>query len=175
MSSESGFLSVPILSPISLLLSWLPYSLVFISFYFQAARIRWETVEQPLRSQEYFSRKIVQPVDATLHDFLCSNRQSISSLTRIPDLNFFIPDPGSRRSRIRIPDTQKLIQVFFAQKTVSKLSEKWSSMFIPVPDFPPSRIQWSKKHRIPDPDPQHWMKLTYFHNPVDSAAATHPN
>jgi hypothetical protein len=25
--------------------------------------------------------------------------------------------------------------------------------------FYPSRIQGSKRHRIPDPDPQHWLKL----------------
>ncbi len=50
---------------------------------------------------------------------------------------------------------------------VSKLSEIWSGLFIPDPDpgsgsririliFYPSRIQGSKRHRIPDPDPQHW-------------------
>jgi hypothetical protein len=36
---------------------------------------------------------------------------------------------------------------------------------IPVPDFfsyPGSRIQGSKKHRIPDPDPQHWKKYMYM-------------
>jgi hypothetical protein len=53
---------------------------------------------------------------------------------------------------------------------VSKLSEIWSGLFIPDPDpdFLPipdpgsrgqkgtgSRVQGSKRHRIPDPDPQH--------------------
>ncbi len=54
---ESGFLFVFFLR----LAFYFPvgYFLVFISFYFQAARIRWETVEQPLRSQEYFSCNIV--------------------------------------------------------------------------------------------------------------------
>jgi hypothetical protein len=31
----------------------------------------------------------------------------------------------------------------------------------PIPD-PGSRIQGSKRHRIPDPDPQHWLTLLYF-------------
>ncbi len=42
---------------------------------------------------------------------------------------------------------------------MSKLLEIWSGLFIPDPDldfFYPSRIQGSKRHRIPDPDPQHW-------------------
>ncbi len=43
---------------------------------------------------------------------------------------------------------------------VSKLSKKGSGMFIPDPDLDlfthlGSRIQGSKWHRIPDPDPQH--------------------
>jgi hypothetical protein len=31
-------------------------------------------------------------------------------------------------------------------------------MFIPDIDFYPFRILESKRHRIPDPDPQHWKK-----------------
>jgi hypothetical protein len=66
-------------------------------------------------------------------------------------MNFSIPDPGSRVPKIL--DPHKRIQVFLTQKSVSKLSEKWSRMFIldPDPDFFPSRIQGSKKHWIPDP------------------------
>jgi hypothetical protein len=33
-------------------------------------------------------------------------------------------------------------------------------MFIPDPDFVPSRIQRSKKHRIPDPETQHWLSVS---------------
>ncbi len=35
----------------------------------------------------------------------------------------------------------------------------WSGLFIPDPDadFLTSRIQGSKRHPIPDPDPQHWF------------------
>ncbi len=55
----------------------------------------------------------------------------------IPDPNFSIPDPVSKR--FRIPDPE----VFLTLKAVSKLSEKGSGMFIPdpYPDFFP----------IPDP------------------------
>jgi hypothetical protein len=44
----------------------------------------------------------------------------------IPD--FSIPDPGSK-----IPDPHQRIYVFLTQKTVSKISEKLSGMFIPDP------------------------------------------
>jgi hypothetical protein len=42
--------------------------------------------------------------------------------------------------------------------SASKDSSIFNLMFIPDPDFffpPASRIQGSKMHRIPDPDPQH--------------------
>jgi hypothetical protein len=64
----------------------------------------------------------------------------------------FIPDPGFEffhpRSRVKkIPDLNPHDRILsiLTQKTVSKLSEKWSGMLIPDPDpdfFP-----------IPDPDP----------------------
>jgi hypothetical protein len=62
---------------------------------------------------------------------------------RIPDPNFFsLQDPGSASKN-------------FYQKSV--LSEIESMLFIPDPDpdFYPSRIPESKRHRIPDLDPQH--------------------
>ena len=49
----------------------------------------------------------------------------------IPDQNFFIPDPGSRSRRFRIPDPDQSI---LTPKSVSKLSEIYSGMFIPDPD-----------------------------------------
>jgi hypothetical protein len=57
---------------------------------------------------------------------------------------------------------------FFSPKIVSKVSEIWSRLFIPDPDlvFYPSRIQGSKKNRIPDP--QHcyslivWLQMKYY-------------
>ncbi len=85
-------------------------------------------------------------------------------LYRIPDPNFSIPDPGSKRlgSRIRNPHQS----IFFNPKIVSKLTEIWYGMFIPDPDldFLPNQdlgfwIQGSKRHRIPDPDPQHWLPV----------------
>ncbi len=100
-------------------------------------------------------------------------------LSRIPDPTFSIPDPGSELSpsyRIRI----KEFKYFNPQKTkkmVSKLWKIWSGLFIPDPvsgcwlsTHPGSRIQGSKRHRIPDPDPEHWSihygsgTQTLFHN-----------
>jgi hypothetical protein len=58
-------------------------------------------------------------------------------------------DPGALSKNFRI----------LTQKSIYKLSEIWSGLFIPDPDPDfspiPSRIQGSKRHRIPDPDPQH--------------------
>ncbi len=61
--------------------------------------------------------------------------------------NFSIPDPRSKRSRIRI----KLLNIFATQKTVSMLSEKWSGMFVPDPEFFPYP-GFGYRIRIPDPE-----------------------
>ncbi len=60
--------------------------------------------------------------------------------------------PGSR---IRI----KEFKYFLTRKMVSNLSEILSGMFVTDSDldFYPSRIQESKRHRIPDPDLQHCL------------------
>ncbi len=64
-------------------------------------------------------------------------------LYRIQDPNFsiLVPDPGSKRSRLRIR-----IKAFLTQTTAFKLSDKWSGMFILDPGsgfFP-----------LPDPGPK---------------------
>jgi hypothetical protein len=73
----------------------------------------------------------------------------------------FIPDPESDffhpGSRVKkIPDPRNESE-FLALNIFPKLSEKFSGMFIPDTGsgFVPSLIQGSKKHRIPNPDPQH--------------------
>ncbi len=60
----------------------------------------------------------------------------------------FIPDPGSefypsliRIFSIRDPGSASKNLSILNQKFVSKLSEIWSGLFIPDPDFYPSRIQ----------------------------------
>jgi hypothetical protein len=80
----------------------------------------------------------------------------------IPDPNFSIPDPRSKRFRIRMRIKEYTVSSF-TLKTVSKISEKLCGMFISdpgagfssIPD-PRSRGQNSTGSRIPDPDPQHW-------------------
>jgi hypothetical protein len=63
--------------------------------------------------------------------------------------------PGFRVDKIPDPDLH--------QKTDSKFSKIRSGMSIPYPGsgFFPSRIriEGTKKHRIPDPDPQYWFIL----------------
>jgi hypothetical protein len=51
----------------------------------------------------------------------------------IPDPNFPIPDPGSKK--FRIPDPHQIIKEILNQKTVFKLSEIRSGMLIPDPDL----------------------------------------
>jgi hypothetical protein len=74
-------------------------------------------------------------------------------LSPIPDPNFSIPDPGSKRFRIPDPDQHRRIQVFLAEKFVSDLWETGSGMFIPDPDldfftYPGSRGQKGTGSRI---------------------------
>jgi hypothetical protein len=57
---------------------------------------------------------------------------------------------------------QRIIEVF-TQKTVTKLSKIWvsdsgSKMRDRKKTYSGSRIQGSKRHRVPDPDPQHWFE-----------------
>jgi hypothetical protein len=56
---------------------------------------------------------------------------------------------------------QRIIELF-TQKIVNKLSKIWvwnpgSEIRDPEKTYSGSRIQGSKRHRIPDPDPQHWF------------------
>jgi hypothetical protein len=71
--------------------------------------------------------------------FLCFFSAALRIRDFYPDPNFSIPDLGSKVETI--PDPHQRTDV----------------MFIPDPElfFYPSRIQGSKKDRIPDPDPQH--------------------
>ncbi len=74
---------------------------------------------------------------------------------------FFISDPGSEFFTSRIPDPSffhpgsrirlKEFKYFNPNKWFSEI---WSGFFLPIPDSG-SRIQGSKSHWIPDPDPQH--------------------
>jgi hypothetical protein len=54
-------------------------------------------------------------------------------------------------------DFQRIIELF-TQKIVSKLSK--FGYWDPEKTYSGSRIQGSKRHRIPDPDPQHCSKNT---------------
>ncbi len=101
---ESGFLSVFFLQ---LLSCWLFSSFYFILF--QAARIRWETVEQPLRSQEYFSCNIVRKKLKELYIVVHCNQLTVLCMVFSVLIGKFNPDPGSEffhpGSRVKnIPD-----------------------------------------------------------------------
>jgi hypothetical protein len=79
-----------------------------------------------------------------------------------PGSEFFpIPDPESRVKKISDPGSgsaSKSNLSILTQKIVSKLSEIWSGMIIPDPDldFLPIPDPGSKRHRIPDPNLQHY-------------------
>ncbi len=70
-----------------------------------------------------------------------------------------IPDLGSKRFRILDPgsgstSTSKISSIFNPNNLF--LSSRKYDLF----DFYPSRIQRSKRYRIPDPDPQHCLQDT---------------
>ncbi len=72
-------------------------------------------------------------------------------LFSIPDPNFFHPG-----SRIHIKEFK-----YFSPKNCILSSRKYDpgcSSRIRILVFYPSRIQWSKRHRIPDPDPQNTVR-----------------
>ncbi len=95
----------------------------------------------------------------------------------------FIPDPGSDFFPSRIPDPNCL-HPGSASKNLGILTpkkpKKWflssrkydpgcssrtpdpDADFLPIPG-PGSRIQGSKRHRIPDPDPQHWFECPFVY------------
>jgi hypothetical protein len=52
---------------------------------------------------------------------------------------------------------QRIIELF-TQKIVTKLS-KYGFGIRDEKTYSGSRIQGSKRHRIPDPDPQHWSEV----------------
>jgi hypothetical protein len=73
----------------------------------------------------------------------------------IPDLAdparlSWILDPWSKRLRITDPDPHQIFFFLFPAKTISKLSEKGSGMFIPDPG---SQIRIFSPSWIPDTDP----------------------
>ncbi len=76
-----------------------------------------------------------------------------------------IPDPGS--------EFFSILDAGSASKNLSIITQKWFLWFlrsrkydpgcssrIRTLTFYPFRIQGSKRHRIPDPDLQHWLQLT---------------
>ncbi len=71
------------------------------------------------------------------------------------------PSQKGTGSRIRIRNNE-LTKGFsiFIQKVLlsSRKYDPGCLSWISDPDFFPSRIQGSKKHWIPDPDPQHWFR-----------------
>ncbi len=70
---------------------------------------------------------------------------------------FFIPDPGSASKNLSILTPKKLF-------LNSRKYDPGCSSRIWILTLYPSRIPGSKRRRIPDPDPQHWLKVyTHMH------------
>jgi hypothetical protein len=85
-------------------------------------------------------------------------------LSRLPDPNFSNPDPESTVKKISDPGSGSASKnlgifnpknCFYALGNMIRDVHPGSRIFI----FSPSRISESKRHRIPDPDPQHSLKL----------------
>jgi hypothetical protein len=89
-------------------------------------------------------------------------------ILRLPSVSGSVADPGCLFHKIENyfsfevlkkkiwANFQRIIELF-TQKIVTKLSKIW--VWDPGSGKKPSRIpiQRSKRHRIPDPDPQHWF------------------
>jgi hypothetical protein len=77
-----------------------------------------------------------------------------------PEFEFFHPGfeffhPGSRIKKIPDPGSaSKNLNIFNPKKLFLTLGKIICSSRIRIQIIPPSRIQLSKKVRIPDPDPQ---------------------
>jgi hypothetical protein len=74
----------------------------------------------------------------------------------IPDPTFFHPGSRILIKEFKYFNSKKAKKLFLS----SKKYDPGCSSRIPDPDadFLPSRIPGSKRHPIPDPDPQHWFK-----------------
>ncbi len=70
-------------------------------------------------------------------------------------LNYFIFEMLKKKNWANF---QRIIELF-TQKIVTKLSKIWVWDPGSGKVYSGSRIQESKRHRIPDPDPQHWLYL----------------
>jgi hypothetical protein len=90
----------------------------------------------------------------------------------IPDLTFFhpgsrirtvsIPDPGSSSKNLSILTPKKPKKWFLSSKKYDPgCSSRIRMLTFSHPRF---RIQGSKRHPIPDPDPQHWFLRFWFRN-----------
>ncbi len=73
---------------------------------------------------------------------------------------------GSLKTKIWA-NFQRIIELF-TQKIVKNMG-LGSEIRDPEKTYSGSRIQWSKRHRIPDPDPQHWEIHKKRKDTVDSS------
>ncbi len=113
------------------------------------------------RNLNFFPSRIPDPKTATkergekkiyCHTFLCS--QKFHNI-----VNYFIFEVLKKKIW---PNFQRIIELFIP-KIVTKLSKVWvqdpgSEIRDPEKKYSGSRIQGSKRHLIPDPDPQHCFK-----------------
>jgi hypothetical protein len=125
---------------------------------------------------------IMITVRVSMRCIITTQDTNYTNLSSAEDPGSFMPDPGSRilifPSRIQgqkdsdlkiPPDPIKEFKCFFTLKTVSKLWEKLSRMFVhtgsrmrifPIPNPDPG--SWGQKGTIPVPDPQHCYIACYF-------------
>jgi hypothetical protein len=133
--------------------------------------IGWGDTYKLIWSYKYSKRRCVFPrlKQVGTSEFLFFS--STETVWRIRDVypgsDFF--HPGSRIRTVSIPDpgsSSKNLSILTPKKTKkwflsSKKYDPGCSSRIPDPDadFLPSRIPGSKRHPIPDPDPQYWKEI----------------
>jgi hypothetical protein len=109
----------------------------------------------PNSGQKFIYRIQIRNIIFRFFWFLIINVADAGCLSRISDPNFFISDPGSRVKNIPDPISGSASKNFSPKKLFLS-SQKYDPDldFLTNPD-PGSR--GSKRHCIPDPDPQHCL------------------
>ncbi len=103
---------------------------------------------------DFYPSRIPDPKTATeerskknfCHTFLCRNK--FHKLMIILVLKCW---------RKKLGQFSKNYRTFYPKNCHTKLSKIWFGIRDPEKTYSGSRIQGSKRHRIPDPDPQHWF------------------
>jgi hypothetical protein len=96
------------------------------------------------------------PADTFIKSIYPGSCILIFYLFRIPDLGFRIQDPGPTTATKEEGEKKCVFLSFFEARNITKFSLSSQNMGL---NRLISRNEGSKRHRIPDPDPKHWITV----------------